>query len=553
MTFSREVRHDGLKRSRIIHGPDPHYVQRKARAQLDFWESLWALFTGRGTSATGGWSGPEPENIPSTDEEGHRIAAILTAEAQKVLEELGEIFPGRPSPGTPNRDDLELFQETPPEQPHLPDPKPRPLPTEQRFQPKLSFFDRLVPGRRRMLEKEAATRFQKAWAAWYEQEREVQEALAAHQTRFEEWDRRRSDFEAEHRRLLGNRKECKGESDLSDPSGIIDHFSSLLASARLPAWFPREAAISVEENLRILNVDYRLPALEDVPSLASVTYRDDQGGFLEEHLSDADHTKAYDSVVYQFALRTVKEILSDKKGQELRAVTFNGWVDALDLATGRKKKIYLATLEAERDRFAQIVPDRVSPQACFRAMGGVCVGHPHQVLATPPIRASAREDSGTSEAPADKAGTPDPDLTATSAHEFRQLMVGILEQKLMPDGGDLQVTVVREDGSLEAIGRSPVSEGSRVVIFHVMRSVAPVAERPMRDLLDRMTRENAVHGVFLTTGHLTSGARDLARGKSVSLFDGDDLVQLLKFEPGPDLPPPGEPLGDQDYMGLRPQ
>ena len=53
----------------------------------------------------------------------------------------------------------------------------------------------------------------------------------------------------------------------------------------------------------------------------------------------------------------------------------------------------------------------------------------------------------------------------------------------------------------------------------------------MRDLYGTMFHNDANNGYLVTTGTISSEAREWAAGKPLTLIDGDDLVRYARSEP----------------------
>ena len=152
-----------------------------------------------------------------------------------------------------------------------------------------------------------------------------------------------------------------------------------------------------------------------------------------------------------------------------------------------------------------------------------------------------------------KSGPGASERIPTSVRDFHRLILRTLEEKLLPEGAELQVTVARQDGGLEVIGRSRGSPERGGVLFHVERVTAPVPQGSMQNLLDRMRVEEAAHGVFLTVGTFSPEAAALAEGEPVSLFDGSSLAEILGSGPIAGTRPQDDSMGDLGLADLRPQ
>jgi restriction system protein len=69
----------------------------------------------------------------------------------------------------------------------------------------------------------------------------------------------------------------------------------------------------------------------------------------------ADAQRLYNSVIAQVAVRTVREVFMVTPGDMVSTVVFNGHVDTVDPATGRKIRPPLISVRATREKFDELV------------------------------------------------------------------------------------------------------------------------------------------------------------------------------------------------------
>jgi len=194
----------------------------------------------------------------------------------------------------------------------------RPTPPEA-FRPRL--LDRLIPGRRRRLEEEAAqqaARFQEDLAKWRELERQHQE----------DWARRRHRFEEE--RLTS-----------------IEVMTELLDEALHAVNWPRETKVSYEilPPGRLLHGDVDLPELEDMPvHSAEIAARG-----LKLNLRDRTPTEVrrlYFTHIHAVVFRVIGVAFATLPA--LAEVVVSGYSQRTDAATGVRRDDYLISVRVRR-------------------------------------------------------------------------------------------------------------------------------------------------------------------------------------------------------------
>ncbi len=122
---------------------------------------------------------------------------------------------------------------------------------------------------------------------------------------------------------------------------------------------------------RTLIVEFELPPQESMPTLASVTYIQSRDELREKLIGVREQDRLYGDVLYQMALRTVYELYTADEIEAFEAVVFNGWIEAVDSATGHLVKRHILSLRARRNEFLGLNLADVEPEACFRSLGGV--------------------------------------------------------------------------------------------------------------------------------------------------------------------------------------
>ena len=79
----------------------------------------------------------------------------------------------------------------------------------------------------------------------------------------------------------------------------------------------------------------------------------------------------YDGVLYKIALRSIHELLKSDKADAIDSIVFNGWVRAIDPATGQETNGCIMSLQVDKAEFATINLAKADPKACFKKLKGV--------------------------------------------------------------------------------------------------------------------------------------------------------------------------------------
>ena len=119
-----------------------------------------------------------------------------------------------------------------------------------------------------------------------------------------------------------------------EAESIIGHADLVLGASKYPSWLKTDYSIAFSPDAGMLVIDYQLPAPAELPTLERVTYIKARNESVEKHIVEARSKKMYDSTCYQITLRTLRELFEADEVDALSGITFNGWVEAVNPATG---------------------------------------------------------------------------------------------------------------------------------------------------------------------------------------------------------------------------
>jgi restriction system protein len=139
-----------------------------------------------------------------------------------------------------------------------------------------------------------------------------------------------------------------------DPEAIVEYYTLVLTRSAYPDGFPQQFRVAYVPESAQLVVEYELPTIVVVPTVAEYRYvktRDEQ---TEKARPQKEVRSQYASVVAQVALRTVHELFEADRGKALGTVIFNGIVRTTDPSTGKQVQPCLVSLRATRDAFSEL-------------------------------------------------------------------------------------------------------------------------------------------------------------------------------------------------------
>jgi restriction system protein len=539
--------HDGLKKHRLIKGNDPTVVNRKADVQAADWEERWAQVVTRSAASQDRASKREHQ------ENYRRIAAERTQEAEDEQAKLSAIL--RYTLSVDDRVDWERLKDrtnfpeprpTPPPAPPAPAPRPiDPEPTLHfaQYQPRLSFLDRLIPGRRAAIEAACQARLrvdhdkwedrvEEATAALVEARRAHGVALARHERVWAEanaaWEARQAAFLTAQRTNNEAIENQRLAYQAGKPEVIAEYCDMVLSASTYPDYFPKEFELDYVAETKILIVDYVLPPPDALPTLRDVKYVASRDELTEQHVSEGQRAKTYDSVLYQVALRSIHELFEADVISALAAIVFNGIVTSIDRGTGNPVTACVMSLHAERDEFVAIDLSNVDPKTCFKSLKGVGSSKLHSLAAVAPVMEMRRDDARfvAPYAVVDSIQEGD-NLAAIDWEDFEHLVREVFAKEFSSAGGEVKITRASRDGGVDAVAFDPDPIRGGKTVIQAKRYTHTVGVSAVRDLYGTVLNEGANRGILVTTSDYGPDAYAFATGKPLVLMSGSNLLHLL--------------------------
>ena len=493
-SYSLELWHSGLNKHRIIRGESVSIVKMKAALQVSEWDERWALVEQRDQQRA------EKTATKRQLAENKALAAERTQEAQFELDQLAGLLKATLDvDDTLNWEDLKdkaPFSERKPVKPRAPTPPtlaseaPEPSIHDQKYLPKLGILEWLIPSRKARVKAAHQHAFEADHTNWLESRANAQQAyLAAQQAHAEAIELASEEFkkqtnEWEHRRHQYNISKAEEHTQVDakraayealDPEAIIEYCDLVLSSSNYPAYLPQEFDLDYDASAKMLVVDYKLPAPEDLPRLKAVKFVPAREEFDDLNISDIQAQKLYDDVLYQITLRTIHELFEANKVEALEAVVVNGIVTALDRTTGKDVTACVLSLHAKRDDFLAINLEYVDPKACFKSLKGVGSSKLHGLAAVAPIIQMNRNDKRFV-ASYEVVNTLDEgvNLAAIGWEDFEHLIRELFEKEFSTHGGEVKVTQASRDGGVDAIAFDPDPIRGGKIVIQAKRYTNPV-------------------------------------------------------------------------------
>lgn len=524
-----EVRHPQLNKYRHIRGANRQVVEQKAIAQMAAWDEMWTKKEAAAKKKAAREAGLRNK------EKMKSIAIEETKEAEEAIQRIENILLHTLSIDDAidwnmliTNDDYPVPAPTKPVLQEAPKP-----PEKAKYKAKIGLLDRVIPGARKKKEHQSEIRFDGDYAAWEQIcnaiDEENKQKKVKYVAELADWEKCQKEYllkqEANNRAVKEQRKKYKQ----SDPSAISDYCDMVLANSEYPDAFPQEWDLEYQDGTKLLIVDYSLPPIEAIPSIKAVKYVISRDEITTTNISQAALNKLYDSALYQISLRTIHELYEADVVGGLETIVFNGWVNAVDKATGQEVNSCIMSIQAGREEFLAINLEKVDPKACFKKLKGV--GSSKLVALSPiaPIMNIDRADRRFVPAydVADGIGAED-NLAAMDWQDFENLIRELFEKEFAVSGGEVKVTQASRDGGVDAIAFDPDPIRGGKIVIQAKRYTNTVGVSAVRDLYGTTMNEGATKGILVTTADYGPDAYEFAKGKPLALLDGSNLLHLLE-------------------------
>lgn len=404
---------------------------------------------------------------------------------------------------------------------HLALPAPRPTRKSFLSTASLVWWEKLLPGANARLERRMAAahqRFEDAEQQWRRDE----------DTRTGECRKLETEHEsqqvaiAEHDQQVDAYAASYGEGN---PATIGSYNEMVLERSAYPEGCPQEFRVAYVPASRQLVIEYELPGPKIVPHTAEFKYVKGKDVIEEKPRKPADIKERYSDIVASIALRTLHEVFVADTGSHLDMAVFNGFVNAVDPATGRDIRPCLISVSAAKKAFTEIDLTRVDRRVCLRNLGAQVSSRPEAVQPVKPIvefdmvdRRFVDQSDVLSELESR------PNLMDLKPFEFENLVANLFAKM----GLETKQTRSSRDGGVDVVAfdARPVLGGKVVIQAKRYRHTVGVAA--VRDLYGTMINEGASKGILVTTSGYGPDAFEFAKDKPMELIEGSGLLYLLE-------------------------
>jgi restriction system protein len=408
--YIAEIKHLGLGTYRIIKDKDTWILDNKIDAQFKKWDDQWSKIVSK-------------NQIQATKESNQNLADERTRDAQEKLKQIEDILlytldiddtidwnvlkdvKKFRTPNPKNSLDKELAKVLTPETPSY---KEIPVePNIDNFKPKISFIDKLIKSRQQNKINKSIIAHRDATNTWkelvkqtddynssldekynfllQETEKQKEEIIKVYDLLEQDWEKAKTEYinkQNDHNQKIDKLKEAYFQNE---STAVIQYCEMVLNNSEYSESFPKDFELEYNSDNRLLIIEYVLPEPDDFPKLLEVKYIATKKELKEIFVSDTQFSKLYDNAIYNICLRTLHEIFESDKSNAIDMVAFNGWVDTINKASGKKTNSCIVSVQAKKVDFIQIQLAKVDAKACFKSLKGIGSSKLSGIIAVQPL------------------------------------------------------------------------------------------------------------------------------------------------------------------------
>lgn len=307
---------------------------------------------------------------------------------------------------------------------------------------------------------------------------------------------------------------------------IQDYCESLLLEPDYLLKWDKQVDLSFRDDTLIL--DFRFPSVDDFPIMYESRIVRNKEKIVV--VGEKKKYQLYDNLLYQITLRCLHDIFSDINLKYVNHCVFNGWVEFMDRAVGKKKNNYIVSISVNRKDIEDIDFTEVEPKMCFKRLKGISCAELYTATPIRPIVNLNKNDNRfvQNDYNMDEEINGSTNLAAMPWQDFEYMIRELFEREFSGNGGEVKVTQASRDGGVDAVAfdPDPIRGGKIVIQAKRYTNVVPVSA--VRDLYGTVINEGANSGILVTTSDFGSDSYEFIKGKPLKLMNGSNLLYLME-------------------------
>ena len=369
---------------------------------------------------------------------------------------------------------------------------------------------------------EARTRYNNATDSYQQRvQQRLRELNAAHSA----YDRQVAAEQKKIAEANARLNQMRADFDAGQPEALEWFTTKVLKRSTYPTGFPKLFQVAYRPENRDLVVEFELPPQDVVPEVRAYKYVKSHDAIDPVPRPQTEVKQRYTKLLACVALRTLHEIFTSTPRDLVEAVVFNGRLNTIDQATGKKVRPHLLSVEAERAEFEDLVLAEVNPMACLTRLNALVSPNPYDLEAIEPFITFDLKRFRFSEDMDVVSGLDSRrNLLKLSPTEFEHLV----RELFVAMGAEAWTTIPSKDGGVDAVATSDNLFFGGVCLIQAKRWAKLVGLEAVHALTGVMADHNATTGVLVTTSWFGRASEQFAQRNRITLINGAELKHLIK-------------------------
>jgi restriction system protein len=556
LKYTVEMYHKGLREHKLLSAPEIDILQNKVNLQVEKWVEKWDKIDSKRIQNEKKEVNIEEANEQTEDAQAslqkienlliHTLTIDDTIDWNKLKshKKFIEINPQIYLQSKINQ--MALPREEPSQKYPL-----QPTESSTAFVPQLSVIDKIFSSRRVAKEKIAKEKYLTAVRNWefgcrqidekneqnvlvynslmIEYNNKIQMIKTENTAQVVEWEKRKEEFFQKQAILNAKIDEMKEKYFELNPTSVNEYCEMVLNNSEYLDSFPKIFELEYNQDNKILVVEYELPPVDAFPKIKEVKYITSKKELNKIFISDVQLNKMFDESMYKIALRSIHELFEADEANALEAISFNGWVSAINKATGKTENNCILSIQVKKSEFIEIDLAHVDPKTCFKNLKGVASSKLSTLTPIQPILQISKTDKRFVDGynVADGIDTTT-NIAAMDWEDFEHLIRELFQKEFQSNGGEVKVTQASRDGGVDAVAFDPDPIRGGKIVIQAKRYTNTVGVSAVRDLYGTVMNEGATKGILVSTADYGPDAYEFAKGKPLTLLNGSNLLHLLE-------------------------
>lgn len=314
-----------------------------------------------------------------------------------------------------------------------------------------------------------------------------------------------------------------------DGNSNVYFAESVLKYSILNSLYDLQYNIEELKDGKLLICEISLPNDKDISNIKGFKESKRDNRVEPIYYNEKDFKKTYNSILYSIVFRVIKEVYYSDYNCQIKSLTMNGWVNALNKKNGKYENRCIVSLSINSEQFEDIDFSNVDLKEAFKHLKGISAASLIDFIPIAPIISINKSDKRFIQSEEVLKNISDStNIAAVDWEEFEHLVRELFEKEFAVNGGEVKVTQSSRDGGVDAIAFDPDPIRGGKIVIQSKRYTNVVGVSAIRDLYGTVLNEGATKGIIVTTSHYGSDAYEFAKGKPLTLLDGNNLLALLQ-------------------------